>query len=65
MSTVKEQGAASIRIELSDGNVSIVHGDDYDLLRLFPNVPEGTWNRMWNALDYVLGEHEITSEEEE
>lgn len=64
MSTVKEQGAASIRIELSGGHVSIVHGDGYDLLRFFPNVPEGTWNRMWNALDDVLGEHELASEEE-
>lgn len=52
-----ERGAASIRIDLYDGHISIVHGEGGDLLSFFPHVPEGTWDQMWQALRDALTAH--------
>jgi hypothetical protein len=45
-----ERGSASIRVELSGGNVSIFHGEDDTLLRYFESVPEGSWDKLWDAI---------------
>lgn len=46
----KEAGAASLRIELKNGTISIYHGTDGALLAVLKNAPSGTWLTMWNKL---------------
>ena len=45
-----ETGAASIRIELSNGGVKIWHGEDNVVLQDFPQVAEGTWSNMFDSI---------------
>ena len=45
-----ETGAASIRIELSNGGVQIIHGEDNVVLQDFPKVAEGTWSDMFDSI---------------
>lgn len=49
-----ETGAASIRIELRDGGVQILHGEDGTVLNSFPKVAEGTWSKMFDAIEGAL-----------
>lgn len=53
-----ERGAASLRIELRDGGVQIIHGTDGTVLNTFPKVAEGTWSRMFDAIEGALLEGE-------
>jgi hypothetical protein len=45
-----ERGEASILIELSDGIVTVKHGDFGDLL-LKTSVEDGFWNTLWAYLE--------------
>jgi hypothetical protein len=49
-----ERGAASLRIELRDGGVQMLHGEDGTVLRSFPEVTEGTWDRVFDAIEGAL-----------
>lgn len=49
-----ERGAASLRIELRDGGVQVIHGTDGTVLNSFPKVAEGTWSRMFDAIEGAL-----------
>lgn len=47
----KEKGAASILIDLSNGNITVYHGTEQGAILLSKkNVPEGTWNAIWEHL---------------
>lgn len=45
-----ETGAASLRIELRNGGVQVLHGEDGTVLHSFPEVAEGTWGKMFDAI---------------
>lgn len=46
----KEEGAASVHIELSEGNITVFHGTDGVILHKAENVPAGSWDRLWDAI---------------
>lgn len=48
--THTERGAASLRIELRDGGVQVLHGTDGTVLQSFPEVAEGTWDKVFDAI---------------
>jgi len=50
MSTPKETGGASIRIELTNGNVTVLHGSSGEVLLNLQDVPTGTWDKLWDFL---------------
>lgn len=53
-----EKGAASILIDLSSGNITVYHGTEQDAILLSKkNVPEGTWNAIWNQLRSIDEQH--------
>ena len=50
MSKPKETGGADIRIELTNGNVTVLHGSSGEVLLNLQNVPTGTWDKLWDFL---------------
>jgi len=46
-----EQGAASMIIELRDGDITVRHGQDGTLLALRRSVPPGVWHTLWSLLE--------------
>jgi hypothetical protein len=56
-----ERGAASMFIELRDGDITINHGSDNTLLAHLDDAPEGTWGKLWayfEALGFCRDCHE-------
>ena len=52
-----ETGAASIRIELKDGNITIYHGEDGETLHHFQQVAEDAWANMFDSIvEQLTGE---------
>ena len=52
-----ERGQAGMKIELSNGNITIFHGETGDILAELKNAPDGTWSAMWagfKSLGFVL-----------
>ena len=47
--TKKEQGAASIFVELNDGIISVYHGTDKTLLQEW-EAEEGDWQSIWTTI---------------
>lgn len=45
-----DSGAASLRIELSKGDIRIYHGTDGTELAYAEQVPEGTWSALCDML---------------
>jgi len=64
IATNTERGAASIRVELRDGGVTMFHGEDGSVLHHFPEVAKGTWDKMFSAVFRELwdGETKIMQE---
>ena len=50
MSKPKETGGADIRIELTNGNVTVLHGSSGEVLLNLQDVPTGTWDKLWDFL---------------
>lgn len=46
-------GEASIYIHLRDGDITVRHGQDDELLARLDNAPDGTWDRIWFSLDAI------------
>lgn len=45
-------GAASIIIELRDGDITIKHGEHHHaLLAHLDNAPIGTWDKLWHFFE--------------
>jgi len=53
MQTIKEKGAASILIELVDGNIIVKHGTDGAVLLEILNAPTGAWDKIWQTLEAI------------
>lgn len=45
-----ELGAASLKISLSDGEITVTHGDDGTELAYKPEVKPGDWDKLIEAL---------------
>jgi hypothetical protein len=45
-----ELGAASINVELINGNIIVKHGEDESVLLKIKNVKQGSWDKIWEAL---------------
>lgn len=54
-----ERGAASIRVELSKGVVTVYHGTDHVVLHQVP-VSEGAWSDMFDAMTNTLYNYKVT-----
>jgi hypothetical protein len=48
-----ELGAASITVELMDGNIVVKHGEDGSVLLTKKNVKQGSWDKLWKALESI------------
>lgn len=48
-----ERGAASIRIELADGNITVYHGTDGNILHEVKNAEEGSWKLLWQSIHAI------------
>lgn len=59
MTSAIERGAASIHIELSEGTITVTHGTDEVVLAQLKDAPEGTWDRMWDALETLGMERRV------
>ena len=46
----KESGAASLKIEMSDGNITVIHGTDDVVLHKIENAKQGSWNKLWETI---------------
>jgi len=58
-----ETGAASIRLELKDGNITIYHGEDGERLQHFEQVAEYAWANMFHSIVEQLTGEEIRNEQ--
>jgi hypothetical protein len=47
---IKESGAAAIKVELSNGNITVYHSTSNEVLLSLKDVPEGTWDKLWDFL---------------
>jgi hypothetical protein len=45
----KEEGEASIKIELKNGIITVYHGTDRDILYK-KHAKEGDWDKIWNGI---------------
>lgn len=45
-----EKGGAGIKIVLSDSTITVYHSDDNSILHEVKQVPEGSWNKIWEAI---------------
>lgn len=50
LNSAKERGAASLKIVLHNGAISVFHGTDKALLAELQDAPEGTWDALWDAM---------------
>lgn len=51
MSGAIERGAAEVVITLEDGTITIKHGEDGTILGELHDAPDGTWSRLWDAME--------------
>lgn len=49
---VKERGAASIIVELSEGIITVKHSDDNSILLQW-EAEEGDWAKIWDTLRFL------------
>ena len=54
----KEQGAATIKVYLLNGTITVLHGDTGKVL-LEREASKGDWNRIWAALEGELPSADI------
>ena len=58
--TETENGAASILIELEEGEIVIKHGTDGDILRRPILVKEGTWHKLFLTIEGIIDQNKAT-----
>lgn len=51
--TKVERGAASIRVSLSRGTITVRHGSDGEVLITKKNVKAGEWSRLFTLLHSI------------
>ena len=49
MDTIKEKGQASLRAELTDGVITITHGDSGEILAQW-TAEAGDWDKIWQVI---------------
>ena len=47
---VKERGAASVHIELSNGTITVKHGTDHAILAQWV-ANTGDWDKLWSTIN--------------
>lgn len=47
---VKERGAATMNIKLSEGIITVTHGDSPSSVLAQWEANEGDWNRLWDTI---------------
>jgi hypothetical protein len=48
---ITDDGAAAIVVRLRDGNITVHHADDPDMLLAEKrNAPPGTWDALWESM---------------
>lgn len=55
---MSESGAASIIVQLRNGDITIYHGEDNVILQHFSRVADGTWGDMFDTIVQQLREKE-------
>lgn len=55
---MSESGAASIFVQLRNGDITIYHGEDKVILQHFSRVADGTWGDMFDTIVQQLREKE-------
>lgn len=45
-----EKGAAAIKVELSNGNITVYHSTSNKVLLSLKDVPDGCWDKLWDFL---------------
>ena len=45
-----EKGAAAIKVELSNGNITVYHSTSNEVLLSLKDVPDGAWDKLWDFL---------------
>lgn len=58
-----EKGAASIFIELENGNITVKHGTDGHILHKVIDAEEGSWDKIWNTIRNIRDIHEWMEEQ--
>lgn len=48
---MNESGAASIKLELSNGNIHVIHSESGHELAVLKNAPPGSWDRIWGLFE--------------
>ena len=56
--TQVERGEASIKIDLTDGMITVYHGTDGDVLHQVKNARKGSWDKLWKAIRAIKPIHE-------
>jgi hypothetical protein len=51
MEEVKERGAASINIELSNGVITVKHGTSFDAVLAQWTANSGDWDKIWERIN--------------
>lgn len=54
-----ENGAASILIELRNGEITIKHGTDKAVLFQSIEVKPGTWSKLFNKIKEIIKEAQV------
>jgi hypothetical protein len=44
------KGAAAIKVELSNGNITVYHSTSNEVLLSLKDVPDGAWDKLWDFL---------------
>jgi len=51
-----ERGSASIKVELSNGTITVWHGDEPTAILFQSPVVSGTWDAMWDVIRMGVAE---------
>lgn len=51
--SVPERGAASIKVELSGGIITVKHGTDGDAVLATWNANLGDWDKLWDTINQL------------
>ena len=52
-----QKGAASIKLELLNGTLTVYHGTDKKTLLVITNVQNGAWDSIWNVINSIKSIH--------
>jgi hypothetical protein len=56
MNDIKERGAASVKIELSNGVITVKHGTSADAVLAQWTANAGDWDKLWDTINTLKAE---------